>query len=332
MSALAHRAPIGLLLALATTACSEHPLTTGLTEPISVQGAQFVEGDLPGLPPLSSEDIVNGVEPEKPSARTPAIELSNLQPGTPAVRFSGQVTDDALSIGVKLKGEGTGYWLLPSRDVDVTDPNFLTYDFLADFHEFVEPGPHVLEVAAFDADGHSGNKAETNICLGSLIPDNGNACEPTKQPPDLVVTLSWDGPADLDLIVVTPSGKVVDSRNPSTADPDEEGVVDPNQPGVGNLEFDSNRACVIDGAQREHLVFQTVPTQARYHIYANLNRACDTDSVRFDLTYHGRVPGKEAGTFDVESDVKLTGTLIAAQANGGRQLGTFLTDLKIGAN
>ncbi len=312
-------------IAFALGGCSDRIYTTGLEEPLSVHDAQFVEGELPGTaPPKPGQDV------KKPDATAPTADTLYLRPGLANVRFAGLVSDRALSVAVALKGQGTGYWLFPAGAPDPSQTGYLDYDFVADFHESLPAGRHEFLVAAIDADGNSGSQASTSLCINSLVPDYGNACDPTIQPPDLVVSLRWDTPADLDLVVVTPSGKVVSPQNPTTAEPDASGHLEPNAPGVGNLDLDSNRDCKVDARQLENLVFHTVPKRATYHVYANLNRACDQASVTYELSYHLRVPGKEAGTFAVQSSVKAAGTLVADQANAGTAVGTFVTDLVIG--
>lgn len=323
------RNAVFLALAFPLGACTGRSITEGLTEPLAVQNAQFVEGELPGLRPLSIEEIVAEVPAQKPSPTSASTEVLAINTNSAGIPFSGLVSDDALSVAVTLKDESSGYWVFPAGAPDPTRTGFLNYSFVADFHESLPPGRHELLVAAVDAKGKSGNQASAILCVNSPVPDYGNACSPEIAPPDLVVSLSWDSPADLDLVVVTPTGKVVEPKNPTTAEPNERGQIDPTAPGVGNLQFDSNNDCV-PGAQRENLVFRTLPRGGKYLIYANLNRACDERDVRYEVSFHSRVAGKTEGTYSVKSVVRGVGTLIAAQANAGTRLGTYVTDFKIG--
>jgi uncharacterized protein YfaP (DUF2135 family) len=161
------------------------------------------------------------------------------------------------------------------------------------------------------------------------IPDNGSSCDPTKAPPALVVSLGWDARVDLDLRVVTPSRKVVDSKHPPTADDGEDGKLDRNAPGVGSIDYDSFASCVPDGRRRESLVFQETPPPGTYLVYANLFDACAQPGVAFEVSVHRAVAGDAPDTLRLEQASHQAGQLQAAHANGGGALGSFVTSFTI---
>ncbi len=321
---------IGVLLvgiSGALSACSDRALTEALEEPLRVHDAQFVEGELPGKRPRTAEEIQGGVEPAKPTSTSASTDLGYLRQLAGGVRFRGWATDDAVAVAVRFEDAGSGYWLFPTGPADPGANGDLVWDFVADFGESLEPGLHNLLVAAIDEDGKSGTQNETTICINSLVPDNGNACYPEVAPPDLVIGIEWDSDVDLDLIVEAPDGSVIDSNNPTSAKPDESGNIDTRAPGIGNLDLDSNKDCQIDGRNREHVVFANRPLAGTYRVYANLSRSCGQDSVRYLVSLHSRVNTDDG--FDVESKERAAGELVAVQANGGKAIGTFVTEFKL---
>jgi hypothetical protein len=308
------------LLALLLVACSgEESLTRGLTEPLRIDGAQFREGPLPGGPATGD------------SEGQPAITLFDspgvVAPGLLDRRISGRATPGSAAVGVRFKDIGTGYWLLRTTNADIVNNGELLWGGAATFARSPAAGKHELLAVAFDADGRPGPQTSSEVCLSPEIPDNGNACDPTQAPPKLVISLAWNTAVDLDLRVVTPSGKVVDAKRPTTAVRDDGEPLDPNAEGVGQILFDSNAGCEIDGQQRESLVFQTRPPAGSYLIYASLFEACGQDSVELSATVTSSVPAGDAFT-QVET-LRVSGSLQALHASSGASLGTFLTQFVI---
>jgi hypothetical protein len=92
------------------------------------------------------------------------------------------------------------------------------------------------------------------------------------------------------------------------------------------LDGDSNSDCKLDNRNRENLVFQTAPDPGRYQIYADLYEACGKNSVRFELSIVASQAGAEPGTFEQVTTFRQGGVLTAAQADGGSELGLFVTE------
>jgi len=314
-----------LVLASVLLGCSSEPLTQALEEPIRTPDAQFRKGDLPGLPPLTTDEVNGGVKPQSPTVTSVSVANSLVPLGEPSRTISGRASTDAKAVGVRFADAGSGYWVLPTRGADVLNGGELEWRFDAAFGHNLEPGLHRLLFAAFDENGNSGTQADLNLCIAREVPDNGNSCDPTTSPPALVVSLSWDAPVDLDLLVITPTGKVVDSKHPSTAEEDEDGKVNPNGEGVGIFTGDAFAGCIKAGTRRENLVFQTTPPSGTYLIYANLYDACGEPSVTFDVSLHTASAGVEPDTFTVQRTFHQAGQLLAVHANGAAKRGMFIT-------
>jgi hypothetical protein len=295
---------------------------SGLEEPLRVHDAQFVAGDLPGEPPLVPGSDTPLVPPTT-DAGTPSVAY--LQQRSSDVHFNGVASGDAVAVGVRLEDQGTGYWLLPTLFRDPVAEDALAWSFVADFQESLPPGTHRLLTVAFDGQGNAGTQAERTLCINSLVPDGGNACDATRPPPFVVVSLTWDTPVDLDLRIVLPDGQLIDTAHPVSGEPDEAGNIDLNVPGVGKLQHDSGANCVIDGRQREDVVFQVEPPPGVYRIYANLSRACEESHVTYEASYHVRT--QDGDEYGQDTRSVGAGTLLNRQA--GNELGTFVGEVTV---
>ncbi len=314
-------------------ACGGEPITKEFQEPIRAQGAGFYEGPLPGSRPLTAEEQGSGVEPTSPYVIDVSIASPSILVGSSTFQIPGSVTTDAGAVGFRFADIGSGYWVRPATTVNQSGG--FTFGIDANISSDAPVGFHTLLFAAIGPDGRAGTQKDVKLCLEPPIPDKlagvdavipGNACDPKREPPALVVSLSWDSPVDLDLKVITPSGKLVDSKHPSTADL-VGGTVDLSAPGVGILDQDSNGDCRLDNKNRENLVFQTPPVPGRYAIYADLYEACGKPSVRFELSVVAAVPGDEPDTWKQVKTFEQGGVLSAAHADGGGKLGLFVTEL-----
>jgi len=319
------QAQAALLLLGFALGCSGEATTEGLDQPIKVLDAQFFEGELPGLPPLTTDEVNGGVKPKFPTVSSVSLANSLIPIGEPSRSISGQASLDALAVGVRFPDAGNGYWLVPTSSIDVVNSGQLEWRLRAAFGQGIEPGLHKLLFAAIDAQRSSGTQAAINVCLTPEVPDNANACDRSVSPPALVISMGWDAPVDLDLRVITPTGKVVDSKHPSTADEDEDGNLDLDAPGIGLLDHDGVSHCNPSGGRRENLVFQTTPPAGTYLIYANLYDACGQDGVHFDVSLHVAVPGEDPDTFAAKQTFRQAGELQAVHENGGAKLGMFVT-------
>lgn len=307
--------------------CGDATVTRGLEEPMAIHDAQFVEGPLPGLPPDQALAA--------PRATAATTEKTDLRPNLSDVPFSGWATLDAVAMAAQIEGQGKGHWVIPAGPPDpaVQGDPVRVWRFVADFHESLQPGLHRLLVAATDGAGKTGSQLASSLCIHRLVPDNGNVCDATKVPPAFVVSLSWDRPVDLDLLVVAPNNDIISAKSTATGLAADQtinrSVLDKNAPGVGYLDRDSNEGCRLDGRQLENVVFQERPAPGSYLVYANLHDACGEKSVRYTATRHSRIAGPQPGTFSVAETDRTYGVLTADEANGSTRLGTFVTELLV---
>ncbi|HEY6077456.1 MAG TPA: hypothetical protein VIW29_01550 [Polyangiaceae bacterium] len=330
-SALRHSALLVGSLSLA--ACSGEPVVEGLNEPIRISSPDFEpqlqEGELPGLPPLTADEINAGQKPKTPNVSGINLASASIPPREPARVFSGLASPDSVAIGVRLAGLGSGYWVLPTGAADAVNDGALEWKFFAAFGGDLPPGKRQMLFAGIDAQGRSGNQQGLTLCLQPEVPDNGNACDPTQAPPAFVVSLGWDAAIDLDLRVITPTGKVVDSKHPTTAEKDEDGKLDPSAEGVGAIDHDSFANCAADGRRRENLVFQEQPPAGTYLVYANLYDACDESGAGFDVSLHVATTAEDGETQQLTETFREAGLISAIHANGGAKLGLFVTSFDV---
>lgn len=323
---------VAMLATLSLLGCSSESLTAGITEPIRVsygngRNAQFLSGALPGSPPLSDQDILNGVTPKAPTAAL-NVSLGMVHQAETGFVASGSTSSEAVAIGIRFLDLGTGYWVFPVTGLDPTMPGTYNWNATLDFGGDIEPGKHPLAVVAIDAAGHAGSQFQTPLCVLSDIPDNSSACSATAKPPFAVLSLSWDTPVDLDLRVITPQGKVVDPKHPSTALA-VDGKYDPTAPHTGVFDTDAERNCVHTGYRRENLVWQDAPLSGTYLVYVSLFDACGQAAVRFDLSVNRPGPAEDGGSQQLEATYSQAGELLAVDADAGTKLGLFVTEFSV---
>jgi len=319
--------------ALGLFGCSGQPLTVALNEPVRVtygvqQSAQFRAGALPGSAPLTGAQIQANQEPELPSV-SGSLTTSVVLESDEGKGISGVASGTAVAVGIRFLDLGTGYWVMPVGNQNPVQPGSYTWLATLNFGGNIPPGIHPLAVVAIDGNGHGGSQVSTDVCVASDIPDNLSACSAARTPPATVLSLNWDTPVDLDLRVVTPDGKIVDAKHPSTALPGDKGTVDPSADGTGSFDTDALRNCVDTGRRRENLVWQQTPNPGKYFVYANLYDACGQAAVRFDLSLNQPVAGDDGGPPHLAPSFSKTGELLASDANGGTALGLFVTEFKV---
>jgi hypothetical protein len=313
------RSLLVLTCLLVAAGCGGEPSLIGLEEPIRVTGATFHEGELPGRPPGS------GAAGPRPTV----LESVNnvLRPGQGGKTVSGRTTADASAVALRLEGLGTGFWTLPVGAPDPQANGELTFSVAYDVAPDAKPGPGRLLFAAVDEAGRSGEQAALDVCIAAPIPDNLNACDPKRKPPAAVLSLAWDTGADVDLVLVTPAGKIVDAKHPSTAASDGTSVK-PDAEKDGILDRDANAACAGDRTRRENVVWKSKPAPGTYLVYANLWSACGEAGARFVLSLYLAEPAGNGNERLVEK-LSVPGRLIAEDANGGSGPGLYVTAFSI---
>jgi hypothetical protein len=298
---------IGLLGLTLVSACDSENYSLGLSEPIVAQHAELKKGDLP------SHDE---------GARVTSFQLNFgvISPGAPNLSVSGRVSEDTYAVAIRIKELGTGYWLKPVGAPDPSVPGELTFDYVLSAANAIEPGNHTFVAAAFDENGRAGPEYEVPVCVVSDLPDNQNACDPSKEPPAAIVSLTWHADADLDLSIEAPDGKTYDRVNRSFTN--EDGDVS------FGLEFDGSTGCVVDGKRRENFVWNDAPEQgSTWLVYANLFDACHHTAVGFEATVYRRKRNSD-GTYRLDADEPVRGEFLRVQQNGGAGSPLYLTAIE----
>jgi hypothetical protein len=218
----------------------------GLAADLRVAGAQFYAGAMPA-PAVD--------------ARVTAIASlnNNIRAGQIDKSLSGRITHDGRAVALGFAGD-TGYWIVPAGAMDVNFPDELTWSARVSFADTLVEGRRDLEVAAVDAAGRFGPPDPLTL---TVAPHSVSLADTR-----LVVSLSWDTEADLDLHVVLPTTPVITvwSKHPTSYVPPAPGdPVDPNAiTAAGILDVDSNSQCLIDGRREENVIWQG-PTAAPPH-------------------------------------------------------------------
>jgi hypothetical protein len=197
--------------------------------------------------------------------------------------------------------------------MDLNQPDELTWSARLSFAVTLDDGPHDLQVAAVDAAGRFG--APTPLTL--TVRPHLVSLTDTR----LVVSLSWDTEADLDLHVALPTSPPITvwTQHPTSYVPPAPGEpADPDAiTAAGILDADSNSQCLIDGRREENVIWGG-PTAAPPH--GSFTVLVDTFSLCAAPTAHW--------TVDVYRDAALTsiahaeGTVVDSDTRGAHLAGS----------
>jgi hypothetical protein len=276
--------------------CASETYDVGLDEPILAQRAELKHGKLPEGP----ED--------RATITSLQLNFGVLRSGASNVSLSGRTSDDAYAVAIRFEDLGSGYWLKPVGAPDPTVPGELTFDFTFQAATDIEPGTHSLLAVAFDERGRPGPVYTVPVCVVSDLPDNRNVCDATREPPPVIVSLSWNTDADLDLIIEGPASVRYDRSHRSESDGDTQ---------RWGLELDGSTGCLLDGRRRENFVFDELPEEgSTFLAYASFFDACGHAAVRFELTVY-RARRGAGGTYRLVAEPSVRGEFVRAQQSGG---------------
>ena len=116
-------------------ACADGGYTSGASEPITVNGAEFIEGDLPSNDGRTIPEVLY-------SASVGYV----VTQGMGNIKYSGLASTDAYSVAVSFPTVGTGYWVVPAGAPDVTQESNLSFSMVLNFSEEVPPGLQSLDL------------------------------------------------------------------------------------------------------------------------------------------------------------------------------------------
>jgi hypothetical protein len=273
------------LLAYGAIGCGQSvDAHSGATEPLTVSNGQFFGGSFPsdqGGPAITS---------------TSGYRSTIVPGGTAAKSIAGNAASGALSVAVALNGLGSGYWVTPVGSPDQETKGELTWKVICNFAHDLPPGPQRLLFAAANRDGQWGGQRFLDVTATPFLPQG-----------HVVASLSWGNDADVDLHLISPSGKELDPKHLSTTEIDEE-TMKP-LPGGGTLDRDSIANCVPDGRRMESVVWASdatdPPEAGTYTVIAHLFNSCGrpATSFVFDLYVDGQVSEHQAGVLlDIDAD------------------------------
>ncbi len=267
---------LGLVcLALSVGACEESASLPGLGLGLAlrVRGAQLQRGDL--LEPSGGPAVTQVLTPQVSVMR-----------GEGTVRLGGRLGPSGVSLLVHAAGDDD-HWQVTPAGFDFVVSDELLFGAELEFSHAIPSDALTVELQAVDAQGQAGPIISRTYAVADDVP-----------PAQLLVSLAWDAPVDLDLHVELPSGVVVGSKNVNAYEPVPGMITPPDGKTLGGYhDFDSNQQCVLDLRNRENVVWAVSPPPGRYRVYAELFSACDAASVNFEVSAeHSTVIGRAGGT------------------------------------
>jgi hypothetical protein len=222
---------LGLLLLVGCNAASSQ---LGLSDVLQIPGAQYRPGPFP-------EDHGG-----------PAASQLNTTHAAIAIDHTHEPVEGILALNARSGIFGIvgvdGAWIVPASPPDIETLGMATVRANISLTPGMPTGPFTLQVAAGDVDGVTGSAALAPVIAVADPPPAGQ----------LVVTLEWNGAADLDLHVVDALGGEAWSDKPDTFPTPPPGTqVSPTAFLVGGiLDHDGNGDCRRDGEPDEHIIWR----------------------------------------------------------------------------
>lgn len=247
-----------LLLAVATFGCEDSAsiFGPGLELQVRVKGGQVARGPL-------AEDQGG------PAVTQVSRGQRQIVRGDGTVIIRGRLGPNGSALHIWAEGDPHHWITLPSG-FDFVIADELQFVAELEFSYAIQTDVLKLHMQAADNDGRLG---PVTISEFDVLPD-----VPAAQ---LMVSLGWDAPADLDLHLQIPDGTIVGAKNINSNDP-ATGPIDAWMDGAF-LDFDSNQQCEIDARNRENILFlNAAPPPGRYKVYVQLFAPCGTSSVNFE--------------------------------------------------
>jgi hypothetical protein len=266
-----------VLLAVVATgaaACSNASSDPGLNALLRVAGTGSCSPSAgqPSCVQYVPGELTTEAAADSPIVRGISVTTNIVFPGVADRPLSGSARESS-AVLIGLPGD-IGHWIAPTgiRDTDVTDE--VDYIFQTRFSLSpllpLDPPDRTLVFRAVDAAGQVGPPLSLPIKVIAQTSPIGVSLE--GQP--LVVSLVWDAEADLDLKVRMPNPLFdpADPKSQPTIDiwtkhrvalpvrgNSELPYTEDEVKDVGQLDYDSNANCVLDGLLQENLIFTQAP-------------------------------------------------------------------------
>jgi hypothetical protein len=290
------RARTSLLLfcGLLVAACSSGvQADLGLDAYLQVPGAQFFRGPMPAGssagPKVEQLTLIN----------------NNIWPGMSNEPISGALGPTATAAALGLQND-VGYWVVVAGAPDFNLPDDPTFAVNGVFSNGLVVGDYTLVVHGVDASGNFGPPAK-QILIAETSPTEPPATG------DLVVTLTWDTDANLDLHVVDPMGVDIYWGNQSSEPPPPAGGVDGGS--YGYIDYDSNANCVIDGLNREDAIWPHPPPPGQYIVRVDTPSLCGQPIANWQVKVV--LEGKQVAN---ASGVSVSADTLGSHGSGSGQL------------
>jgi hypothetical protein len=264
---------IGALGAVA--GCGGVSPDSGLTAFMRASGAQYEPGEL-----------VTDAGELAPTVDTIKSANTRVFPGAQGRSVSGSVSGTATAVLIGLQGD-SAHWLVPVGVPDLEMPGNFTFGSSLSFSPDLPVGDHALVFRAIDAHGSQGPAQALTLKVEPMVPTGA-----------LVIQLTWDTEADLDLHV-----RIPDPGNDKTPTfdvwaraplalpqrPSSEPAYTPAEiDAAGKLMFDSNSQCVLDGQRREELVFPQAPASGLdLEVRVDAFSLCNEATARWHVAAYG---------------------------------------------
>lgn len=201
---------------------------------------------------------------------TPQVEVRR---GDATVELGGRLARGGVSLLVHAQGD-PHHWQVAPAGFDFVISDELLWSAQLEFSHAIATSTLPLELQAVDEEGRTGPITQTTFVIAQDVP-----------PSELLVSLAWDAPVDLDLHVELPDGVIVGAKNTNAFEPIP-GMIPPEDGATlgGYHDYDSNQQCTLDLRNRENVVWQVPAPSGRYRVYAELFSACDAAAVNFEVT------------------------------------------------
>jgi hypothetical protein len=250
-------------------------LDPGLSALLQVNGAEFRAGPMPRS---NGGPAVSGL----------TVSSSQVVAGSREVAMRSFLEKDGTAGLVGLSGD-SGYWVVVAGPPPLDSPDSASLEASLSFSGALEEKPYRLRVEGVNAEARIGKPAEFMLTgVRRAVPQG-----------TLVVSLSWDTEADLDLHVVLPNKAEIFARDiNSLPDPSPGKPVDPEAYKAGGiLDFDSNANCDIDGLRQENVYFTAAPPSGHYLARVDTFSLCSAPAARWKLSVmlSGRVVARAEG-------------------------------------
>lgn len=284
------------LCAMAAPACDWSPKnTSGVESIVRVDEGQAYAGSISA--PAAGNDAKAYVVPRN----------ATIFAGVTGKSIKGGVGPNANAVALGVAGD-SAYWRVPALSEDQSNPGNFTFTATLSISREVLNSPLLqatggglmlpLSARAVRSDGSFGPETIQPFILDELSPDVG-----------LRISLQWDTATDLDLHVLTPDGKGgyeevwAKARSADAKTPD------------GNLDFDSNANCQIDGRDQENVTWQGTPPLGHYIVRVGAASLCGEASA----------PWWAYATVAGVTKAEASGILTQAALRGGAGAGSGVT-------